>query len=279
MYVLRERRRGDAVEVYRHPWVVRLAHAMNAVCLVVLFFSGLQILSAHPALYWGETSRFDAPLAAIRTDFATDGSLVGRTEVLGARFDTTGVLGVSRGPAGSAEARALPAWLTLPPYLDLGAGRAWHFAFAWLFVVNGLIYLAHGLGSGRLRGQLWPTRTDLAGLAPSLADHLRMRFPRGESARHYNAVQKIAYLGVGAAFIVMLMTGLAMSPTVHAGAPWLGDIFGGRQSARTVHFLTMLALVAFVIVHLLMVLLAGPVNELRAIITGWYRLKPTKEPS
>jgi thiosulfate reductase cytochrome b subunit len=279
-YVLRERRRGAAVEVYRHPWVVRIVHALNAVCLLVLLTSGLQILNAHPAFYWGETSRFATPLAAIVSAPAADGSLRGRVDVLGASFDTTGVLGVSKGADGTAEARAFPSWLTLPTYLDLGAGRAWHFAFAWLLVANGVVYLAHGLASGRLRGQLSPTGADLRHLSASFVEHLQLRFPTGEAARHYNGLQKLAYLGViVVALPVMLLTGLAMSPTMHGWAPWLGDLFGGRQSARTVHFITVMALVAFVIVHLAMVLAAGPINELRAIITGWYRLKPPKEPS
>ncbi len=280
MPAMRERRRAGALEVYRHPWAVRIAHALNAVCLLVLLTSGLQIFNAHPALYWGETSRFAEPVAAIRSDVAADGALTGRLEVLGSGLDTTGVFGASRSADGALEARAMPAWLTLPPYADLGAGRAWHFAFAWLLVANGAAYLGHGVLTGRLRRQLLPTRGDLLGLGRSVVDHLRLRFPHGEAARHYNGVQKLAYLAVVAvALPVMLTSGLAMSPTMHAWAPWLGDLFGGRQSARTAHFLTMLALVGFVAVHLAMVVAAGPVRELRAIITGWYRLDKSKEPT
>ena len=279
-YLLRERRRGGAVEIYRHPWLVRIAHALNAVCLLVLLTSGLQILNAQPALYLGETTRFDAPLAAIESTTAVDGSLRGELRLLGARFDTTGLLGVSPSADGGAEARAFPAWLTLPGYLDLGAGRAWHFAFAWLLVGNGALYLLHGLASGRLRAQMLPSRSDLGHLGASILDHARLRFPTGEAARHYNGLQKLAYLGVLAvALPMMLLTGLVMSPTVYAWAPWLGDLFGGRQSARTIHFIGAAALAAFVVVHLAMVLAAGPINELRAILTGWYRLKAPRRPS
>lgn len=275
---LPERRRAGALEVYRHPWVVRIAHVLNAACLLVLLTSGLQIFNAHPALYWGETSHFESPVAAIRSDLNADGTMTGRLQALGGSFDTTGVLGASRGADGSWEARAMPAWLTLPPYADLGAGRAWHFAFAWLLVANGAVYLTHGMLSGRLRAQLLPTREDLGGVGRSIVEHLRLRFPHGEAARHYNGLQKLAYLGVIAgAPPIMLASGLAMSPTVHAAAPWLGDMFGGRQSARTVHFLTMLALVGFVVIHLAMVLAAGPVREMRAIITGWYRIEKKQE--
>ncbi|HKP78406.1 MAG TPA: cytochrome b/b6 domain-containing protein [Phenylobacterium sp.] len=277
MYVTPERRRGESLEIYRHPWAVRITHALNALCLLVLLASGLQILNAHPAFYWGEASRFDRPLAAIDAVPGPDGTPRGRLRVLGASFDTTGVLGASRSADGELQAQAIPAWVTWPSYPDLGAGRAWHFAFAWLFVINSAAYLIHGLASGRLRAELVPDRADLAHLGRSVIEHARLRLPAGEAARRYNVLQKLAYLGVIAlALPVMLMTGLAMSPAMHAWTPWLGDVFGGRQSARTLHLLTALALVAFVAVHLLMVLAAGPLNELRAIVTGWYVLKSRK---
>lgn len=274
MYVTPERRRDKVLEVYRHPWVVRITHALNAVCVLVLLTSGLQILNAHPALYWGETSQFGTPLAAIDSVPDSSGALRGRVRIFSATFDTTGVLGVSRSADGQLEARAIPAWLTLPSYADLGAGRAWHFAFAWLLFGNWAVYLIHGLASGRLWAELLPTRADLAHFGQSIIDHARLRFPTGEAIRHYNVLQKFAYLGVLAVGLpVMLMTGLTMSPAIHAWAGWLGDIFGGRQAARTFHFLTAMALVAFVAVHLLMVLAAGPLKELRAIVTGWYAVK------
>jgi thiosulfate reductase cytochrome b subunit len=100
-------------------------------------------------------------------------------------------------------------------------------------------------------------------------DHLRLRFPVGEAARRYNILQKLAYLGV--IFLLapmMLLTGLSMSPGFNAVAPWLVDLFGGRQSARTLHFLTAMLIVLFIVIHLVMVLLAGPLNELRSMITG-----------
>ena len=274
MYVTPERRRGETLEIYRHPWAVRLTHALNVLCLLVLLTSGLQVLNAHPALYWGEASQFAKPLAAIDAVPGPDGTPRGRLRVFGASFDTTGVLGVSRSAGGELQTQAIPGWMTWPPYPDLGAGRAWHFAFGWLFVFNSAAYLIHGLTSGRLRAELLPNRTDLAHFGRSVMEHFRLRFPAGNAARRYNALQKLAYLGViAAALPVMLMTGLAMSPALHAWTPWLGDAFGGRQSARTFHLLTALALVAFVAIHLLMVPAAGPLNELRAIVTGWYVLK------
>jgi thiosulfate reductase cytochrome b subunit len=108
-----------------------------------------------------------------------------------------------------------------------------------------------------------------------IGEHLRLRFPRGEAARHYNVLQKLAYLGV--LFILgplILATGLTMSPAMDAAFPWLLNLFGGRQSARTLHFIAAALVVLFIIVHLAMVLLAGPVRELRSMITGRYVLPP-----
>jgi thiosulfate reductase cytochrome b subunit len=103
-------------------------------------------------------------------------------------------------------------------------------------------------------------------------NHARLRFHR---THKYNATQKLAYAGVlFVLFPLILLTGLSMSPSFNAAAPWLLDVFGGRQSARTLHFVTMVLLVLFLLVHILMVLLAGPLNEMRSILTGWYRIDP-----
>ncbi len=132
--------------MFRHPLVIRVTHWVNAVCLLVLLMSGLQIFNAHPALYWGKVSTFDAPLLAISS--AEDDPPKGVTKVLGRTFDTTGVLGSSTGAGGEAADRGFPAWATLPSDQDLTGGRSWHFFFAWAFVLNGLAYLLYGLASG-----------------------------------------------------------------------------------------------------------------------------------
>jgi thiosulfate reductase cytochrome b subunit len=100
-----------------------------------------------------------------------------------------------------------------------------------------------------------------------------LKLPKGEAARNYNTLQKLAYLGVlGVLLPVMILAGLTMSPAMDAAWPWLLDLFGGRQSARSIHFITAFLLVLFVVVHLAMVVLAGPFNEIRSMITGRYRL-------
>lgn len=259
------------VAIYRHPLLVRLSHAVNAVCLLALLLSGLQILNAHPALYWGEASRFDRPFAAITQTKDAAGDLHGRLQVGGLEFDTTGLLGASRDASGALQPVAFPGWLTLPSQHDLGAGRQWHFFMAWLLVANGAIYGLPGLAGGRFRRVLLPRIAELKGIGRAIGDHMRLRFAHGEDARAYNVLQKLAYVAVIFGLLpLMVITGLAMSPAMDARLPFLSEVLGGRQTARSLHFLTALSLVAFFVLHMVMVLAAGPLNELRSILTGWF---------
>jgi thiosulfate reductase cytochrome b subunit len=257
--------------VFRHPLIIRLTHWINVLCMTVLLMSGLQIFNAHPALYWGERATFDHPWLSIGAVENADGAATGVTQILGHRFVTTGVLGAIRGSDGEVEERGFPAWATLPSPQWLAMGRRWHFFFAWLFVANGAIYLAYTLIGRHLRRDLWPTKPELAHIGRSFFDHLRLRFPKGEEARHYNVIQKLTYLLV--VFVLLpaiILAGLTMSPRMDAGFPFLLDLFGGRQSARSVHFICAFALLAFVAIHLVMVVLSGPLNNLRSMITGRY---------
>ncbi|HWA61255.1 MAG TPA: cytochrome b/b6 domain-containing protein [Caulobacteraceae bacterium] len=271
--------KGGGTLVYRHSVVVRLAHWVNLACLVLLLLSGLQILCAHPAFYWGEASDLGRPLAAVSAVTTDAGAARGVLTLGGARFDTTGLLGVSTGADGAAIQRAFPAWATLPAELDLGAGRRWHFFVAWVFVANGVLYLGSGLVTGRLKRTLVPRLVQLRELGRTALDHLRLKFPRGEAAREYNGLQKLTYLAVVLGLLpLMLATGLSMSPTVDAWLPALPALLGGRQSARTIHFAAASTLVLFAAVHVAMVLLSGPINEVRSMITGWFRLDPERTP-
>lgn len=258
----------------RHSLPVRLTHWVNVVALLALLMSGLQIFNAHPALYWGKASTFADPWLSIRKEEIAD-QPHGITAIGGLRLDTTGVLGWS-GAEGRREPRAFPAWATVPSWRDLGAGRAWHFFFAWVFVVNGAIYLIWSLVGGHLRRDLWPARAEVrpSNLLHEIAAHTRLKFPRGEAARHYNALQKLAYLAVVLGLLpLMVATGLCMSPGFNATVPWLIDVFGGRQSARTIHFLAASGIVLFVIVHLVMVLVSAPWNSVRSMITGRFAIE------
>lgn len=269
-------RRGVTL-VYRHDAVVRVTHWLGAASIAVLLLSGLQILCAHPALYWGEVSRFDHPFVAIETRTGVDGEPRGALRLDGLSLDTTGLLGAVSSPGGPPLARAFPPWATLPSELDLGAGRRWHFFFAWILVANVAASFAWGLLYGGLVRRLIPTGGDLAHLPREILDHARLRFAKGEAARRYNGLQKLSYAAVVFFLVPMMaLTGLAMSPMIDARLPFLVAALGGRQSARALHFLCASGLAGFVVIHLAMVILAGPANELRSMITGWFSIGRTE---
>jgi thiosulfate reductase cytochrome b subunit len=261
--------------IYRHTVVVRLTHWINVLCLALLLMSGLRLFNYHPALYWGNYGyRGVQPVFAIGSALdPTSGAPVGLTLVAGSTFVTTGVLGVSHDPERGMARRAFPAWLTLPGEPGLALARDWHFLMAWMFVANGTIYLVFGLLSGHFRRNLAPARDQLRlrHILADIWDHVRLRRPRGEGARRYNILQKLAYLTVILLLLpIMLMSGITMSPAVTAAAPFLFDLFGGRQSARTIHFIVANLLVLFVLVHVVEMLIAGALNGMRSMITGRY---------
>jgi thiosulfate reductase cytochrome b subunit len=257
--------------VYRHSIVVRVTHWVNVLCMVVLLMSGLQIFNAHPALYLGEISTFDDPIFLMGTMRGPAGDPVGVTEIGDTRFETTGLFGLSEAN-GRLASRGFPSWLTLPSYQDLATGRRWHFFFAWLFVLNGLVYVGYSLAVGHWRG-LVPSGGQLRHIGASIREHLLLRFPKGEEARSYNVLQRLAYLGIIVVVVpALILAGLTMSPAMDAAFPWLLDLFGGRQTARTVHFVAAALIVVFVLVHVVMVLLSGPFNNMRSMITGRYRI-------
>lgn len=262
------------VLVRRHSGVTRIAHWLNVLAIGLLLMSGLQIFNAHPALYWGQTSTFAEPWVSM-TKEEIGGEPRGITTVGSLGFDTTGLFGWS-GKEGAREQRGFPSWATIPSYRSLADGRRWHFFFAWLFVMNGLVYWLWSLLGGHVRRDLLPTRAELAPghIAHEIATHARLKFPKGEAARRYNVIQKLTYLAIIAVLLpLMVVTGLCMSPGFNATVPWLIDLFGGRQSARTVHFISAGLIVAFVIVHLILVVASGTWNNLRSMITGRYAIE------
>jgi thiosulfate reductase cytochrome b subunit len=261
--------------VARHTLVVRITHWINVLCLSLLVMTGAQIFNAHPHLYWGEYGAdYEHPFISIDSRRDAQG-WHGSFRVGPLALDTTGVLGVSR-EGGTLSRRAFPSWLTLPSYQDLATGRRWHFFFAWLFVINGLVYWAWGFARRHFSRDLLPARAELAPrhLWHEAVLHARLRFPKGEAARRYNVLQKLSYLAVVFALLpLMVLTGLTMSPGLDAAFPVLLDLFGGRPSARTIHFICAALLVAFVVVHVLMVLASGVWNNLRSMVTGKYAIE------
>jgi len=228
---------------YRHRLPTRIWHWVNALTVAVMLMSGLMILNAHPRLYWGW---------------------------YGANFDHAWI---------DFGRRPFPGWVTIPSTYDLAGGRIWHLAFAWVLVIGLVAFLLTSLWNRHVQRDLAPTADELA---PShvwqdIKEHARLNFARGDAALRYNILQKISYAAVIFVFLpLMILTGLAMSPSLDAAFPWLVDIFGGRPSARSIHFIVAAAILAFIAVHLVMVILAGPVNEIWSMISGRYRVPPER---
>jgi Ni/Fe-hydrogenase b-type cytochrome subunit len=241
-----EPRGGDLVR--RHRVSTRIWHWLNALTVFVMLMSGMMIFNAHPRLYWGD---------------------------YGANPDHAWLV-----IHGTRDAPAFPGWATIPTRYDLAGARSWHFLFAWLLVIPGLLYWLWSFFNRHVQRDLAPRREELSPrhIWHDIKDHARLRFPTGEAALRYNILQKAAYLGL--LFVLLplaVLTGLTLSPGMDSAWPWLLDLFGGRQSARSLHFIAAASIAAFILVHLTMVVLAGPINEIRSMITGRYRL-PRERP-
>src|SRR5450432_3980318 len=206
----------------RHALAVRVMHWINVIALTIMFMSGLQIFNAHAELNWGKSS-YDGtpPVLTISSRADAMGQVTGYTRVFGHEFDTTGVLGVSKAADGRTVRAAFPSWLTIPGMKWLSMARAWHFFFAWVFVLNGIAYVLYAIVSRHLARDLAPTGADLKGIGASIKDHLRFRHPSGEAAKRYNVLQKFAYLIVIFVLLpLIILMGFAMSP-------WLDSLFAG----------------------------------------------------
>ncbi len=232
---------GRTDSVKRHRLSTRVWHWLNALLLYVLFTSGLGIFNAHPRLYWG---------------------------LYGANFDAAWL-----------ELDRFPGWITLPAHYSLAMSRHWQLAAAPLFAFALLFYMVWSLVNRHFGRDLAFRRAELAPghMWQDIKDHARLRFPTGSAALRYNILQKASYNGVLFLLLpALILSGLTMSPGMNAAWPWLAELFGGRQSARSIHFIAAWATMGFFLVHILMVVLAGPVNEIRSMITGRYRVPEDK---
>ena len=215
----------------RHALSTRIWHWVNALSLAVLFMSGLNISNAHRHLYWGQWgfSSTDAWFHVIR----------------------------------------FPGWATIPDYYSLAVARQWHVLFAGVFAVSLLLFMLTAVLNGHFRRDIVtrPAEWKPAAVAADVRAHLRLRFDR-EGAK-YNFLQKAAY-GVVLFILLPLMvfTGMAISPGMNAAWSFLLDVFGGRQSARSIHFIVAWLLFAFFVLHVLLVLLNRPLKNLGEMITG-----------
>ena len=229
--------------IAKHKLATRLWHWINALTIFVLLGSGLMILNAHPNLYWGQYgANFDQPWFKVAYVF---------------------------------EGGRVPGWLTIPSTYNLALARRWHLTFALVLGFGLLFFMAASLINRHFQRDLRLRRAELAPahLAHDVREHLALRFHDPKAPGSFNTLQKLSYVGViFLAIPLVIVTGLTMSPGINAAAPWLLDLFGGRQSARSIHFIAAMALAAFIVVHLALVILAGPVNEVRSMITGRWRV-------
>ena len=215
----------------RHAISTRLWHWINALSVIVLFMSGLGISNAHRRLYWGDWG------------FAPEMAWL--------------------------EVPRFPGWATLPSYYSLAASRDWHVVFSLVLAFSLLAFFIAALINGHLKRDIFARAREwrLSNIGTDIREHLRLNFDHG--AGKYNILQKLSYALV--LFILlpaMILTGMVMSPGMEAAWPFLTEVFGGRQSARSIHFICAFALLGFFIVHVLLVILAGPIGQLRDMIFG-----------
>ncbi len=251
---------------HTHGATTRIWHWVNLVALVVLFMSGLMIFNAHPDLYWGEAGNRDEPSWLAIGNANEQGYL----RIGGLEVETTGVLGRYRNDEGTFSNRAIPPWATIPSDYSLADARRWHFFFAWIFAFGLLLFMISSLINGHvrkaiaMRGRQWHPRV----LWRTVVDHARLKF-HTEAGEIYNPLQKLSYIAViFVALPLMIITGLAMSPGVDAALHWPSMLFGGRQSARSIHFISAFALFGFLIMHVALVLIHKPLTLLRGMTIG-----------
>jgi thiosulfate reductase cytochrome b subunit len=223
----------------RHSGVVRVTHWITAFAFAALLVSGVEILISHPRFYWGETGNVNTP----------------------ALFQLP--IPASRSTVPTGYGYVLPD--------QNGWSRYLHFQSAWVVVLTGALYVMFSWFSGHLRRNLLPARADLGPreIGNVIGQHLRLRPARAEDARSYNVLQRVTYLAVVfGLFPLVIWTGLAMSPGIASAAPAVVSVLGGQQSARTLHFFVTLFLVLFLLVHVMMVIVSGFRERMRAMISG-----------
>ena len=218
----------------RHALSTRLWHWINLACVVVLFMSGLTISNAHPRLYWGDWG------------FAPEQAW----------------LAVPR----------FPDWMTIPGYYSLAVARDWHILMAWPFALMLLFMWIAMLVNRHFKRDIATSRAEWKpdAIGEDIKAHLKRDFDHGSG--QYNFLQKLAYgIVLGIFLPMMVFTGISISPGMEPTFGWLVELLGGRQSARSLHFIFAFATLGFFIVHVVLVILAGPITQIRDMITGGRR--------
>ena len=261
-------------EVYRHGRIIRVTHWLNAAAVLALLFTGFAVTQLYAPLHWGDAGQDWGDIGEELNGGGKDSyPALARVPAIPwedlRREASPGAAGWGLG-AGVDDAL----W-SAEAYVRNPSRARDHILFAWLFLFNGVVYLAAGMLTGRFRNLLRPSWRELSWrkLGLDLWSHVRLHFPKGDAARSYNLIQKYAYLFIiFGALPLQLLSGLVLLPWMDAAFPWFKEIFFGRQSARTIHFSGSLLILAFVMVHLAMVVLSGFRNNMRSMITGWYKL-------
>lgn len=279
---MRPLRRDNSEVILRHRLPVRLWHWISVLAIVGLLFTGFCILNVHPRLYWGEVGNAYTP-ALLALDSDEPGGPRPTTHPAPAvlvfgnrRFNVTGRLGVVA-DAGNDGLYFLIA--NTPESWQFGAMRAWHFTIAWILVLGWVSYAIYLIASGQLRSRLFPRISQLrpSAIATDVLNHLRFHRSTGEEAKSYNLLQKLSYLLVIFVLLpLVVLTGLTMSNAVASRFPELCSLFGGRESARTIHFFCAFALVLFAVIHVIQLFVAGFLNEMRSMITGRFRIRGSR---
>jgi thiosulfate reductase cytochrome b subunit len=257
--------------VRRHSITVRVTHWAAFLAILILTMSGLQIFNAAPYLDASDKSDPAHRVLAIEGQDLPGGGSLGTVTILGHTFTTTHFLGYTDDGQGSEAARAFPGWITFPGYQDLASGRRWHFFFAWIMVLAGVIYVGVGAARGEL-ALLILRPSDLPKMWPMQAYYLKLRKEPPDHGK-YNPLQKAGYTAVIfllAPFVVI--TGLALAPGFDAIAKPVLWVLGGRQFARTWHFVSMILLTVFFFGHVFLVASTGFLNNMRSMTLGSYRL-------
>ena len=238
-----------------HRRWVRISHWMVAFSFMTLAFTGFVILMAHPRLYWGEVGNGLTP-ALLELPISRNHQHPGWDPATPFFSDAAGPVTASR---------------TYRIFNQNGWARSLHFLAAWCPVLPGAMYLLTGSFGGHFRTHIWPKANELAlrRVWREVVDHLRLRIPPASGGPHYGVLQKCAYsVVVFVAAPLMTISGLTMAPAVTASFPSLLRLFGGYQSARTIHFFTFVALLLFVFVHVGMVIKSGFRRQIRAMTVG-----------
>ena len=237
-----------------HTRWVRTSHWIVTLSFLTLAFTGFVILMAHPRLYWGEVGN-DLTPALIELP-------ISRNHRHGGWENST--------PFFQDAASPVSANRTFDIFNKNGWGRSLHFLAAWFLVLTGAVYLLAGVFTGHFRRHIVPRREELGSrLWRDVLDHARLRIRAATGGPHYGLLQKCSYFAVVfLALPLIVVTGLAMSPAVTAAYPFLSRIFGGFQSARTIHFFAFVVLMLFLFVHVLMIIRSGFKSQMRAMTIG-----------